>query len=261
MAGALSGTQAVLGRVTHARPSVRRRVSGALSAILPSSGFGPAADRLEQWKWRMSLTARTAGGREVRVEVDADGHPGYLATARMLGEAGLLLAEPGRDTGEGGVLDARHRSRHGLRRALRPRAGSVLGQLLRGRRSGPAQTRTSPGARFGVAAGRRRLAGRAHRHRPDELGVVLRGGHGGARAPPLPGGLELRLTGDRLRPAQLRRPRLQRRSGRTHAPGGQHQPLERARTRASARSSSPPSSSIPSLWPPARSTARGNGCP
>ena len=30
MAGALSGTQAVLGRVTRARPSVRRRVSGAL---------------------------------------------------------------------------------------------------------------------------------------------------------------------------------------------------------------------------------------
>ncbi|MEK6271537.1 MAG: saccharopine dehydrogenase NADP-binding domain-containing protein [Actinomycetota bacterium] len=93
MAGALSGTQAVLGRVTRARPSVRRRVSGALSAILPSSGFGPAADRIEQWKWRMLVKARTAGGREVGVEVDADGHPGYLATARMLGEAGLLLAE------------------------------------------------------------------------------------------------------------------------------------------------------------------------
>ena len=39
--------------------------------------------------------ARTAGGQEVRVDVDADGHPGYLATARMMGEVGLLLAEPG----------------------------------------------------------------------------------------------------------------------------------------------------------------------
>ena len=104
MAGALSGTQAVLGRVTQARPSVRRRVSSALSAILPSSGFGPAADRIEQWRWRMSLTARTAGGREVRVEVDADGHPGYLATARMLGEAGLLLAEPGATPERAGCL-------------------------------------------------------------------------------------------------------------------------------------------------------------
>jgi short subunit dehydrogenase-like uncharacterized protein len=93
MAGALSGTQAALAGVARARPSVRRRVAGALSTILPSSGFGPASDRLEAWKWRMSVTARTAGRREVRVDVDADGHPGYLATARMLGEAGLLLAE------------------------------------------------------------------------------------------------------------------------------------------------------------------------
>ena len=104
MAGALSGTQAVLGRVTRARPSVRRRVSSALSTILPSSGFGPAAERIEQWKWRMSLTARTTAGREVRVEVDADGHPGYLATARMLGEAGLLLAEPGATPERAGSL-------------------------------------------------------------------------------------------------------------------------------------------------------------
>jgi short subunit dehydrogenase-like uncharacterized protein len=93
-AGMMSGAQAALASAARARPSVRRRVSGALSAILPSSGFGPAGDRMEQWKWRISLTARTTAGREVRVEVDADGHPGYLATARMLGEAGLLLAEP-----------------------------------------------------------------------------------------------------------------------------------------------------------------------
>ena len=42
----------------------------------------------------MSVLGRTPAGNEVRVEVDADGHPGYLATARMLGEAGLMLAEP-----------------------------------------------------------------------------------------------------------------------------------------------------------------------
>ena len=92
-AGMMSGAQAALASAARARPSVRRRVSGALSAILPSSGFGPAGDRMEQWKWRISLTARTTAGHQVRVEVDADGHPGYLATARMLGEAGLLLAE------------------------------------------------------------------------------------------------------------------------------------------------------------------------
>jgi short subunit dehydrogenase-like uncharacterized protein len=52
----------------------------------------------------MSLEAGTSGGRSVRVEVDADGHPGYLATARMLGEAGLLLAEQGATPDRSGCL-------------------------------------------------------------------------------------------------------------------------------------------------------------
>ena len=52
----------------------------------------------------MSVQARTAQGREVGVEVDADGHPGYLATARMLGEAGLLLAEPDATPDRAGCL-------------------------------------------------------------------------------------------------------------------------------------------------------------
>jgi short subunit dehydrogenase-like uncharacterized protein len=95
MAGTLSGTQAALASVTRAPPSVRRRIGGALRKVLPSSGYGPAADRLEGWRWRMAVKARATGGGEVRVDVEADGHPGYLATARMLGEAGLLLAERG----------------------------------------------------------------------------------------------------------------------------------------------------------------------
>jgi short subunit dehydrogenase-like uncharacterized protein len=42
----------------------------------------------------MELTASTAGGNRVSVEIAGEGHPGYLTTATMLGEAGLLLAEP-----------------------------------------------------------------------------------------------------------------------------------------------------------------------
>jgi short subunit dehydrogenase-like uncharacterized protein len=104
IAGALSATQAGVAAAARARPSVRRRVGGVLSKVLPSSGFGPAGDRLEAWKWQMSVDAVTTGGRAVRVEVDADGHPGYLATARMLGEAGLLLAEPGATPERAGCL-------------------------------------------------------------------------------------------------------------------------------------------------------------
>ena len=92
-AGVLSGMQAAVGAAARARPAVRQRVGTTLGRMLPKSGFGPAADRLEVWKWRMSVMARATGGGVVRVDVDADGHPGYLATARMIGEAGLLLAE------------------------------------------------------------------------------------------------------------------------------------------------------------------------
>jgi short subunit dehydrogenase-like uncharacterized protein len=93
-AGMLSGTQAAVGAATRARPAVRRRVGRALEKILPSSGFGPTGERLAAWQWRMAVEGRTIGGHVVHVDVDAEGHPGYLATARMIGEAGFLLAEP-----------------------------------------------------------------------------------------------------------------------------------------------------------------------
>lgn len=93
-AGALAGMQAGFVALARAQPALRRRVAGTLARVLPGSGFGPAADRLENWAWRMSVAARTKGGHDIAVEVAAEGHPGYLATARMLGEAGLLLADP-----------------------------------------------------------------------------------------------------------------------------------------------------------------------
>jgi short subunit dehydrogenase-like uncharacterized protein len=104
VAGVLSGTQAAVAAAARARPSVRRRVGSALSRVLPGSGFGPSGERLEQWSWRMAVEGHTGKGGTVRVNVDADGHPGYLATARMLGEAGLLLAEEGATPDRAGCL-------------------------------------------------------------------------------------------------------------------------------------------------------------
>jgi short subunit dehydrogenase-like uncharacterized protein len=103
-AGALSVTQAGVLAAARARPAVRRRVGNTLSRILPSSGFGPSGERLEGWSWHLSVEGRTAVGQGVRSEVDADGHPGYLATARMMGEAGLLLAEEGATPDRAGCL-------------------------------------------------------------------------------------------------------------------------------------------------------------
>jgi short subunit dehydrogenase-like uncharacterized protein len=92
-AAAMSGTQVGFGALARSRPKIRKPAAGAMRKVFPSSGFGPSADRLEDWLWGMAVYARTSGGHEFRVSVDADGHPGYLATARMIGEAGLLLAE------------------------------------------------------------------------------------------------------------------------------------------------------------------------
>lgn len=94
-AGALTATQVGLRAFARSSPSVRRRFAGVLGRALPGSGYGPAADRLEGWRWRAEVFATTPTGREVRTRVDAEGHPGYLATARMLGELGVMLSEDG----------------------------------------------------------------------------------------------------------------------------------------------------------------------
>jgi len=95
VAALLGATQAGFAALSRARPSTRQRAADALRRILPPSGFGPTGKQIEDWSWQIAVDARTAGSHYVRVDVDADGHPGYLTTSRMLGEAGLVLAEDG----------------------------------------------------------------------------------------------------------------------------------------------------------------------
>jgi short subunit dehydrogenase-like uncharacterized protein len=94
-AGLLGALQAGLAALARARPFVRLRAAEAMRRVLPGSGFGPTGEALEGWAWQVGVDARTEGGHHVRIEVDAEGNPGYLTTSRMLGEAGLLLAEEG----------------------------------------------------------------------------------------------------------------------------------------------------------------------
>jgi short subunit dehydrogenase-like uncharacterized protein len=104
IAGILSATQVGMLRLARASPVLRRGVASAISRIGPSSGFGPAADRMQGWRWTMSVHARTTGGRELEVHLQADGHPGYLTTARLLGEVGVLLSEDGATPERAGCL-------------------------------------------------------------------------------------------------------------------------------------------------------------
>jgi short subunit dehydrogenase-like uncharacterized protein len=103
-AGAMTGSQALTKALSKASPALRARTASLLRQRLPGSGFGPQGERMEEFSWRMAVDARTVGGHYVRVDLDADGHPGYLTTARMLGEAGMLLAEDGATPARSGFL-------------------------------------------------------------------------------------------------------------------------------------------------------------
>ena len=104
VAGLMTASQLGARALARSRPEVRRPIASALSRFGPSSGFGPDGDRMEGWKWKMKATGRTAAGQLITVLLDADGHPGYLATARLLGEAGMLLSEDGATPRRSGCL-------------------------------------------------------------------------------------------------------------------------------------------------------------
>lgn len=103
-AAALGGSQAAFAALTKAQPGLRGRAARAARRWLPKSGFGPQGERMEDWSWSLAVRARTASGNFVHVELDGDGQPGYLTTARMLGEAGLLLSEQGATPDRSGQL-------------------------------------------------------------------------------------------------------------------------------------------------------------
>jgi short subunit dehydrogenase-like uncharacterized protein len=73
---------------------VRRAAATAMEALGPGAGDGPEDDRLEGWRWRLEVIGTAQDGGTERVVVDADGHPGYLATSRLVSEAALQLADP-----------------------------------------------------------------------------------------------------------------------------------------------------------------------
>jgi short subunit dehydrogenase-like uncharacterized protein len=101
---ALCGTQAGFRGLYGARPAVRRQAAALMRRSLPSAGFGPTGKRMEDWSWAMTVNAKTVGGHFVRTDLEGEGQPGYLATAKMLGEVGLLLSEQGATPERSGFL-------------------------------------------------------------------------------------------------------------------------------------------------------------
>jgi short subunit dehydrogenase-like uncharacterized protein len=69
----------------------------------PPPGLPRASDGISGGTFA-SMIGALALGHSVNVDVAGSGHVGYLATARMLGEAGLLLAEEGATPERAGCL-------------------------------------------------------------------------------------------------------------------------------------------------------------
>jgi len=64
-----------------------------LDQLLPRPGTGPSERAQETGHFRMAITARTTTGAAYRTVVSAEKDPGYGATAVMLGQSALCLAQ------------------------------------------------------------------------------------------------------------------------------------------------------------------------
>lgn len=76
-----------------------------LDRLLPDPGEGPSEKSRDNGFFRMETTTTTSSGRRFRCRIEAQGDPGYKATAVMLGEAALCLAlDQGKTPKVAGVL-------------------------------------------------------------------------------------------------------------------------------------------------------------
>ena len=97
------GLAAALGTAFTAMSNPRTRPLA--DRVLPSAGEGPGAKAREEGYFRVEIRTTTESGRRLRSVVSPQGDPGYAATAVMLGESALCLAEDADRLGSpGGVL-------------------------------------------------------------------------------------------------------------------------------------------------------------
>ncbi len=83
----------------------QRLTRSVTDRLLPAPGEGPDEAARERGHFRVELRATTGTGRRLLAVVAAYGDPGYAATAVMLGQSALCLAEDGdRLSSPGGVL-------------------------------------------------------------------------------------------------------------------------------------------------------------
>ncbi len=85
-------TAALAGLVTAFKNPPLRAV---VDRVLPKPGTGPSARTRARGWFRMDIAAGTQSGHGLQAIVSGTGDPGYAATAVMLAESGMCLAEDG----------------------------------------------------------------------------------------------------------------------------------------------------------------------
>ena len=111
VAGMLSGIQVGVAAAARARPEIRTRVSNGMRRAFPGAGFGPRADRLEDWRWKVTVAGRTASGARVDVRADAEGAPRLPRHGPDDGRGRSAARRAGRDAEQGRLPDAGDRAR------------------------------------------------------------------------------------------------------------------------------------------------------
>ena len=73
----------------------RRAASGQIRKILPEAGTGPSGSYLRDWEWEVEARATSRAGAFGIATIAGSGHPGYTATAAIIVEVALSMADRG----------------------------------------------------------------------------------------------------------------------------------------------------------------------
>ena len=72
--------------------AVRRVIAGWIRKILPKAGTGPSGLYLHDWAWTVQAHATCHNGTVGTATIQGSGHPGYTATAAIIVEVALSMA-------------------------------------------------------------------------------------------------------------------------------------------------------------------------
>ena len=87
------GAQRLAIRLTRLPLPLRRAVAGGIRKLLPEAGSGPSGSYLRDWAWTVEARATARHGGTGTATIAGTGHPGYTATAAIMVEVALNMAD------------------------------------------------------------------------------------------------------------------------------------------------------------------------